>query len=70
MNNEVKRETNLEHYKEGLKEILLYDFDNPRNVVRKISKRFDVQIKIAPTEHPTDAILNWMVQPYEEPIKK
>ena len=68
MNNEVKKETNLEHYKGELKEILLDDYDNPREVFRKISKRFDRQIKISPTEHPTDAILNWMAQPYKEPV--
>ena len=68
MNNEVRKETNLEHYKGKLKEILLDDYDNPREVFRKISKRFDRQIKISPAEHPTDAILNWMAQPYKEPI--
>lgn len=68
MNNEVKKETKLEHYKGELKEILLDDYDNPREVFRKISKRFDRQIKISPTEHFTDAILNWMAQPYEESV--
>ena len=68
MNNEVKKETNLEHYKGELKEILLDDYDNPREVFRKISKRFDRQIKISPAEHFTDSILNWMAQPYEEPV--
>lgn len=68
MNNEVKKETNLEHYKGELKEILLDDYDNPREVFRKISKRFDRQIKISLTEHPTDAILNWMAQPYKEQV--
>lgn len=68
MSNEVKKETNLEHYKGELKEILLDDYDNPREVFRKISKRFDRQIKISLTEHPTDAILNWMAQPYKEQV--
>lgn len=68
MNKEVKKETNLEHYKGELKEILLDDYDNPREVFRKISKRFDRQIKISPIEHFTDAILNWMAQPYEESV--
>ena len=65
MNNEVKKETNLEHYKGELKEILLDDYDNPRNVFSKISDRLDGQIKMSITEHPTDAILNWMAQPYK-----
>nr|DAT55011.1 MAG TPA: hypothetical protein [Caudoviricetes sp.] len=68
MTKEVRKETNLEHYKGELKEILLDDYDNPREVFRKISKRFDRQIKISPIEHPTDAILNWMAQPYEESV--
>ena len=68
MNNEVKTKTNLEHYKGELKEILLDDYDNPREVFRKISERFDRQIKISLAEHPTDAILNWMAQPYKEPV--
>lgn len=68
MTKEVRKETNLEHYKGELKEILLDDYDNPREVFRKISKRFDRQIKISLTEHPTDAILNWMAQPYEESV--
>ena len=68
MTKEVRKETNLEHYKGELKEILLDDYDNPREVFRKISKRFDRQIKISPIEHFTDAILNWMAQPYKEPI--
>ncbi len=68
MTKEVKKETNLEHYKGELKEILIDDYDNPREVFRKISKRFDRQIKISLTEHPTDAILNWMAQPYEESV--
>ncbi len=68
MTKEVRKETNLEHYKGELKEILLDDYDNPREVFRKISKRFDRQIKISPIEHFTDAILNWMAQPYEAPI--
>lgn len=68
MNNEVKTKTNLEHYKGELKEILLDDYENPREVFRKISKRFDRQIKISSAEHFTDAILNWMAQPYEETV--
>lgn len=64
----MNKETNLEHYKGELKEILLDDYDNPREVFRKISKRFDRQIKISPIEHPTDAILNWMAQTYKEQI--
>ena len=68
MTKEVRKETNLEHYKGKLKEILLDDYDNQREVFRKISKRFDRQIKISPAEHFTDAILNWMAQPYEESV--
>lgn len=64
----MNRETNLEHYKKELTEILLDDYDNPRNVFSKISDRLDGQIKMSLTEHPTDAILNLMAQPYKETI--
>ena len=61
-------ETNLEHYKEQLKEILLLRFDNPRGVIKKIGEIFGCQIKVERGEHATDALLEWMAQPYKEPI--
>lgn len=61
-------ETNLEHYKEQLKEILLLRFDNPRGVIKKIGEIFGCQIKVEHGEYATDALLEWMAQPFKEPI--
>lgn len=61
-------ETNLEHYKEDLKEIVKINFDNPRGVIKKIREIFGCQIKVERGEYATDALLEWMVQPYEKPI--
>ena len=60
--------TNLEHYKEDLKEIVKINFDNPRGVIKKIREIFGCQIKVERGEYATDALLEWMVQPYREPI--
>ena len=62
------KETNLEHYKEDLKEILLFKFDSPRAVIKLIREKCGCQIKVERGEHATDAILEWMAQPYREPI--
>lgn len=59
-------ETNLEHYKEDLKGILKYHFDSPRTVIKLIREKFGCQIKVE--KYSTDAILEWMVQPYRELI--
>lgn len=61
-------ETNLEHYKEDLKGILLFHFDSPRAVIKLIREKFGCQIKLEYGEHPTSAILEWMLQPYKEQI--
>ena len=60
--------TNLEHYKDQLKEILLFKFDNPRAAIKLIREKYGCQIKVERGEHATDAILEWMAQPYKEPI--
>lgn len=59
-------ETNLEHYKEQLNEILRFHFDSPRAVIKLIIVKFGCQIKVE--KYATDAILEWMAQPYREPI--
>lgn len=61
-------ETNLEHYKEQLKEILLFHFDSPRYVIKLIREKFGCQIKVERRGYATNAILDWMAQPYKEPI--
>ena len=60
------KETNLEHYKEQLKKILLFHFDSPRAVIKLIREKFGCQIKVE--KYATDAILEWMARPYEEKI--
>lgn len=60
--------TNLEHYKKELKEIYTFNYNNPRGVIKKIEERFGCQIKLKSGEHLTDSILEWMSQPYKEPI--
>lgn len=62
------KETNLEHYKKELKEILLFNFSTPRAVLNLIRKKFGCQIKLEYGEHPTSAIIEWMAQPYRELI--
>ena len=61
-------ETNLEHYKEQLQAILLFNFSTPRAVLNLIRNNFGCQIKLEYGEHPTSAILEWMAQPYKEQI--
>ena len=60
------KETNLEHYKEQLNEIVRFHFDSPRAVIKLIREKFGCQIKVE--KYSTDAILEWMAQPYREPI--
>lgn len=62
------KETNLQHYKEGLKEILKINFDNPRGTIRNIREKFGCQIEVKRGECATDVLLEWMDQPYKEPI--
>lgn len=63
------KETNLQHYKEDLKEILKFNFDNPRGVIKKIREILGYQINVESGKfYATDAILEWMAQPYEKPI--
>lgn len=62
------KETNLQHYKEDLKEILKLHFDSPRYVIKLIGKKFGCQIKVERGEYATNAILDWMSKPYKVPI--
>ena len=50
------------------KAIVKINFDNPRGVIKKIREIFGCQIKVERGEYATDAILDWMAQPYKEPI--
>lgn len=62
------KETNLQHYKEDLKEILKINFDNPRGTLRKIREKFGCQIEVKRGEYATDVLLEWMDQPYKKSI--
>ena len=69
MNKEVKKETNLEHYKEELKGIFSTDFYRPLVMAYKIKDRLDKNFeREAGNTQFTDDILDWMAQPYEAPI--
>ena len=62
------KETNLQHYKKDLKEILTFTYSSPTDIIKHIGKRLGCQIKVKSGEYVTDAILEWMAQPYKEPI--
>lgn len=62
------KETNLQHYKKDLKEILSFTYSRPTDTVKQIGKRLGCQIKVKSGEYVTDAILEWMAQPYKEHI--
>lgn len=70
MNNEVKKETNLEHYKEELKDIFAKGYNSPRTMASEIVKTIDgsFECRTETKNKYTDKILDWMAQPYEEHI--
>lgn len=61
-------ETNLEHYKKELKEIFNEYYDEPSEIIREIKALMGVEIKGYGFQSCTGAILDWMAQPYKEPI--
>ena len=61
-------ETNLEHYKKELEKILNGEFANASVVFDKVKKNCDSNIcSCCWTTYARD-ILDWMSQPYKEPI--
>lgn len=62
------KETNLQHYKEELKKIFNEYYKEPSEIIREINARIGVEIKGYGFQSCTDAILNWMAQPYKKPI--
>lgn len=71
MTKEVRKETNLEHYKEKLKKMFISHFDDSWGLSVKIKENLDENIKIGDESDnflSTDDILDWMAQPYKEPI--
>lgn len=62
------KETNLEHYKEQLKTIFNEYYEEPRTIIKEFKAHTGVKIPCYGFESCTDAILNWMAQPYKKPI--
>ena len=62
------KETNLEHYKEQLKTIFNEYYEEPRTIIKEFKAHTGVKIPCYGFESFTDAILNWMAQPYKKPI--
>lgn len=67
--------TNLEQYKEELKRIFNENYDDPSAMFCKIKDNLDSRIYISKTDigfaysiSCTNAILEWMAQPYKKPI--
>lgn len=61
-------ETNLQHYKEQLKTIFNEYYDEPSEIIREIKALMGVEIKGYGFQSCIGAILDWMAQPYREPI--
>lgn len=67
----MNKETNLEHYKEELKNFFCTDYLFPQNIILQIERELDRNIKYGyetGNEQFTGDILDWMAQPYKEPI--
>lgn len=65
------KETNLKHYKEQLKKIFNENYREPGNILFKIKKELNNDESIRTDRYLstyTDDILDWMAQPYKEPI--
>nr|DAH27181.1 MAG TPA: hypothetical protein [Caudoviricetes sp.] len=61
------KETNLQHYKEQLKGIFNKHYTEPKEMIKAIKACIGETITYD-FQSCTDAILNWMAQPYEEKI--
>ena len=71
MTKEVRKETNLEHYKEELKEGFRTNWMFPGVMVARVNKKFGANISSLLEDgspYVTDRLLDWMAQPYKEPI--
>jgi hypothetical protein len=65
------KETNLQHYKKELKKMFNENYKDPGNIIFEIRKKIDESIKsdrYYSLSTYTDDILDWMAQPYKEPI--
>lgn len=62
------KETNLEHYKKELGKIFYEGCGKPAAMFDKIKNNCDSDICSSYGQTYADAILDWMAQPYKEPI--
>ena len=60
--------TNLEHYKKELGKIFYEGCDNQAEMFIKVKTTCDSNIRSEYGQTYADAILDWMAQPYKEPI--
>ena len=63
----LQKETNLEHYKKGLKGILKMGYKDPQTVFHDIKASIDPEIQRT-SDFFTSSILDWMAQEYKEKI--
>lgn len=64
----MKKETNLEHYKERLQTLIGDRYKEPSLIFHNIQAFMDPEIKSNNGAAYTDDILDWMAQQYREPI--
>lgn len=65
----MNKETNLEHYKKELKEIFIADGAHPMSVASKIANTLDKNMILRNcNNYYIEDILDWMAQPYKEPV--
>ena len=68
---DMNKETNLEHYKEELKNFFCTDYLFPQNIILQIERELDRNIKYGyetGNKQFTGDILDWMAQPYKESV--
>lgn len=62
------KETNLEHYKEQLKQIFREDYCDIATILYRIKKEIDSNVSEDGYKYLTNAVLDWMAKPYKQPI--
>lgn len=64
----MNKETNLEHYKKELTEIFIANCYNQQFIAKRIANRLDKNMKCSDQASYMEGILDWMAQPYKEPV--
>ena len=68
---DMNRESNLEHYKEEIKKFFRSSYYDQAEMQRKFFERFCKFVIVKPGTFAdcfSDCVLEWMTQPYREPI--